>query len=200
VSRKLGTYQDDWVLDMDIRGFFDALDHHLVMRTVSKYTQCKWTLLEIKRWLNADVIMPNGELIQSMQGTPQGSVIGPLLANIFFHLGFDKWMQKEYSYIHFERYADNIVVHCRSEKQLKFIEELARAINPIIQGWINYYGQFRKSSMSTLYDYINSQLINWAKRKYKNLQRRQWRAGKWLRGIYLISHVVCSLASMDLGG
>lgn len=270
-------WRDDWVLDMDIKGFFDALDHKLVMRAVSKYTQCKWTLLYIERWLKADVTLPSGELLQRTQGTPQGGVISPLLANIFLHLVFDEWMQKEFPCIHFERYADDIVVHCRSQKQLEFIEskirarftqcklelcpektkivyckdsnrdglypqqsfdflgytfrprstrdrqgnffvsfspavsrkalkamrfkikehplikgcfslsieELARVINPIIQGWINYYGMFSKSAMSTIYDYINGKLIQWARRKYKHLQRRKWRSGRWLRKLYM---------------
>ncbi|HEY8036150.1 MAG TPA: group II intron maturase-specific domain-containing protein [Methylobacter sp.] len=64
------------------------------------------------------------------------------------------------------------------------MEELAKAINPIIQGWINYYGKFRKSAMSTIYDYINTKLIKWARRKFKTLQRRKWRAGRWLRELY----------------
>jgi len=102
-------WRDDWVLDMDIRGFFDALDHKLVMIAVSRFTQCKWTMLYIERWLKADVIMPNGERMQRMQGTPQGGVISPLIANIFLHLGFDDWMQKEFPCIHFERYADDSV-------------------------------------------------------------------------------------------
>jgi RNA-directed DNA polymerase len=70
-------WRDDWVLDMDIKGFFDALDHALVLRGVSKFTQCKWTLLYIERWLKADVILPNGESLQRTQGTPQGGVITP---------------------------------------------------------------------------------------------------------------------------
>ncbi|UOA10826.1 hypothetical protein KKZ03_13445 [Methylobacter sp. S3L5C] len=70
-------WRDDWVLDMDIKGFFDALDHALVLRGVSKFTQCKWTLLYIERWLKADVILPNGELLQRTQGTPQWGVITP---------------------------------------------------------------------------------------------------------------------------
>lgn len=269
-------WRDDWVLDMDIRGFFDALDHELVMRAVSRFTQSKWVLLYIERWLKADVILPDGERVHRTQGTPQGGVISPLIANIFLHLGFDKWMQDKYPCVHFERYADDIVVHCRSHKQLEFIEkqvrlrfaqcklelcpektkiayckdsnrngdythqsfdflgytfrprstrssngkffvsfspavsrkalkamrqkikihplikgcyslsidELAKAINPILQGWINYYGKFRKSEMSAIYDYINGKLINWARRKFKNLQRRKWRAGRWLRDLY----------------
>jgi RNA-directed DNA polymerase len=87
---RIRCWRDDWVLDMDIRGFFDALDHTLVMKAVSKFTQCKWTLLYIERWLKADVILPDGERLQRTQGTPQGGVISPLLANIFLHLVFDK--------------------------------------------------------------------------------------------------------------
>ena len=229
-------WRDDWVLDMDIKGFFDTLDHSLVIRAVSKFTQCKMTLLYIERWLKADVILPDGERVGRELGTPQGGVISPLLANIFLHLAFDDWMQKNFPCIHFARYAYDIVVHCRSRKQLEMIkskiearlarcklelcrektkevyckdsnregdypeqsfdflgftfrprsardqqgrffvsfapavsrralksmrkkirehpivkgmfsqdvETVARAINPIIQGWINYYGRFRK--------------------------------------------------------
>lgn len=82
-------WRDDWVLDMDIKGFFDALDHRFVMAAVSRFTQCKWTLLYIRRWLKADVILPDGTQVERYQGTPQGGVISPLLANIFLHLCFD---------------------------------------------------------------------------------------------------------------
>jgi RNA-directed DNA polymerase len=215
--------------------------------------------------------------LRRTQGTPQGGVISPLLANIFLHLGFDKWMQKEFPCIHFERYADDIVVHCRSLKQLEFIErkirarlarcklelckektkivyckdsnrngeypgqsfdflgytfrprsvrdrngsffvsfspavsrkalkamrskikdhpmikgcfsqnieEIAKAVNPIIQGWINYYGKFRQSSMSAIFNYINEKLMRWARRKYKHLGRRKTRSGQWLRALYI---------------
>jgi RNA-directed DNA polymerase len=106
-------WRDDWVLDLDVKGFFDALDHKLVMRAVSRYTQCKWTLLYVDRWLRADVILPSGECVQRTQGTPQGGVISPLLANIFLHLGFDKWMLENFPCIHFERYADDSVPRAR---------------------------------------------------------------------------------------
>ena len=119
-------WRDDWVLDMDIKGFFDALDHNLVMKAVAKFTGCQWTLLYIERWLKADVILPSGERISREKGTPQGGVISPLLANIFLHLVFDQWMQKHFPCVHFERYADDIVVHCRSEDQLKMIEQQIR--------------------------------------------------------------------------
>ena len=269
-------WRDDWVLDMDIKGFFDALDHRYVIAAVSRFTDCKWTLLYVERWLKADVVLPNGEQVQRERGTPQGGVISPLLANIFLHLGFDKWMEDHFPHVHFERYADDIVVHCRSHKQLKYIEreirlrfakcklelcpektkivyckdsnrkhkypvqsfdflgytfrprstrgsagkffvsfspavsrkslkamrlkikrhplvqrcfslnieEVARAINPMIQGWINYYGRFRKSSMSALYDYINEKLMKWARRKFKHLKRRKKRSGQWMRELY----------------
>ncbi len=107
-------WRDDWVLDLDIKGFFDTIDHKLVMKAVTQFTQCKWVLLYIQRWLKADVVMPNGQTVNRDLGTPQGGVISPLLANIFLHFVFDKWMGINFPKVHFERYADDIVVHCRS--------------------------------------------------------------------------------------
>jgi RNA-directed DNA polymerase len=270
-------WRDDWVLDLDIKSFFDTIDHDLAMKAVSQFTQCKWVLLYIRRWLNADVVMPNGNVEKGVLGTPQGGVISPLLANIFLHFVFDKWMEIHYPTVNFERYADDIVVHCRSQKQVQFIKQqienrfkqcklalcpektrvvyckdsnrkdnystmnfdflgytfrprssrakngtffvsfspavsqksmkamrtrikehpiikggfsedlqtVARAINPIIQGWINYYGRFRKSSLSSIFLYINDKLTRWVMRKYKSLQRRKKRAGEWLRRLYI---------------
>ena len=239
-------WRDDWVLDMDIKGFFDELDHRLVLLAVSRFTQCKWILMYIERWLKASVVLPDGSVLERMKGTPQGGVISPLIANIYLHLVFDQWMLEKFPCVHFERYADDIVVHCRSHKQLEYVEreirtrfarcklelchektkivyckddrrpfdfptqsfdflgytfrprssryehgrlftnfspavsrkslksmrskikahpivnsiysaeitEVAVALNPMIQGWINYYGCFGKSSMSSIYSYI----------------------------------------------
>lgn len=270
-------WRDDWVLDMDIRSFFDTIDHSLVMKAVSHFTKCRWALLYIKRWLVADVVYQNGVVEKSIRGTPQGGVVSPLLANIFLHFVFDKWMEKEFPRVHFERYADDIVVHCRSYKQLKFVESrlrgrfaqcklelcpektkivyckdsnrkdiyvnqsfdflgytfrprssrcknglffvsfspavsqkslkamrsrikehpiikgcysesieaCARILNPIIRGWINYYGRFRMSSLTSIFRYINDKLTRWVMRKFKSLHRRISRAGIWLKNLYL---------------
>ena len=235
---------------------------------------CKWVLLYIERWLKAKVQLSTGKFEIRNIGTPQGGVISPLLANIFLHLGFDKWMKEEFPCIHFERYADDIVVHCRSLSQVKFIgskigkrlnrcrlrlnqektkvsyckdsnrkgsylnhsfdflgytfrprsvrredgvffvsfspavsrnalrrmrrrirehpklrckfqslEELAKALNPMILGWVNYYGRFAKSAMSPIFDYINTKVMKWVSRKYKNLRKRKRASGKWLRKV-----------------
>ena len=268
-------WRDDWVLDLDISKFFDTLDHALLMRAVERFTTCKWVLLYIHRWLRADVQLPDGTLQARNMGTPQGGVISPLLANIFLHLGFDQWMKANYPNIHFERYADDIVVHCRSLKQLEWIrgkiekrlarckltlnaektrvvyckdtrrqeewaqqsfdflgytfrprlarshsgeffvtfspaisqkaaqslrqkvrrewrlqtrtylslDELARRINPVISGWINYYGRFRRSALHSVLDHINKALAGWAMRKMKRLRRRKTRAHAWLKGL-----------------
>lgn len=268
-------WRDNWVVDLDIKGFFDSLDHSLVLRAVKRFTDCKWILLYVERWMKSDVKLPDGRLSAVHTGTPQGGVISPLLANIFLHLAFDKWMQGNYPHIHFERYADDIVVHCRSHAQAEFIskkirdrlrqckleineekskivyckdsrrtgdysttsfdflgypfrprssrnnrgqlfvsfspavsktaakrmraslrtnpalrqcslfslEQLARAINPIIQGWINYYGRFRRSALGPIFSAINDRITKWAMRKYKHLRARKTRAGRWLRMI-----------------
>jgi len=112
----------DWVVDLDIRGFFDTIDHTLMMRAVRKHTECEWILLYIERWLKVPMQREDGELVDRDRGTPQGSVVSPLLANLFLHYGFDEWMRKTCPRIPFERYADDIVVHCVSERQAKWIK------------------------------------------------------------------------------
>ncbi len=111
----------DWVLDLDIRGFYDNIDHDLLMRAVRKHTDCKWILLYIERWLKALAQLEDGSQVNRDKGTPQGSVISPLLANLFLHYSFDEWMRRNHPHIPFERYADDIIVHCKSERQAEWI-------------------------------------------------------------------------------
>ena len=115
-------WRNDWVLDLDIKGFFDNINHELMMKAVEKHTQDKWVLLYIKRWLEAPVAMPDGTLVTSQKGTPQGGVISPLLANLFLHYAFDKWMERNFPNISSERYADDSVCHCKSEAQAKMLK------------------------------------------------------------------------------
>jgi RNA-directed DNA polymerase len=111
----------DYAIDLDIKGFFDNLEHSLIMRAVKKHTNCEWILLYIERWLKAPVQLADGKLAARDRGTPQGSVISPLLANIFMHHAFDKWMEEHHPYAPFERYADDILVHCKSEQQAIYV-------------------------------------------------------------------------------
>ncbi len=104
----------DWVLDLDIRAFFDTLDHRLTLRAVRRYTSCRWVLLYVERWLQASLQREDGSLEERKSGTPQGGVISPLIANIFMHLAFDTWMGESHPDVPFERYADDIVIHCRT--------------------------------------------------------------------------------------
>ena len=107
----------DWVIDLDIQGFFDNIDHRLMLHAVRKHTDSKWMLLYIERWLKAPAQLEDGSLIEREQGTPQGGVISPLLANIFLHHVFDEWMRVKHPSVLFARYADDIIVHCRTEAQ-----------------------------------------------------------------------------------
>jgi group II intron reverse transcriptase/maturase len=264
----------DWAVDLDIKGFFDNLDHDLLMRAVRKHTDCKWVLLYIERWLKAPVQLEDGSLVERDKGTPQGGVVSPLLANLFLHYAFDEWMRRNYPGLPFERYADDIIVHCRSEKQARWIkaeigkrllgcklelhpektkvvyckdssrggkypdekfdflgytfrprmsrsrkghyfvsfspavskkaamkmrrvmrswqvhrrsdksiEDLSQFCNPVLRGWINYYGQYRKSELSRTFQLFNRILIRWAMRKYKRLRRRVNKAVRWLARI-----------------
>ena len=264
----------DWVLDLDVRGFFDNLDHALVMRAVRKYTQCRWVLLYVQRWLEAPLQMPDGSLAPRTKGTPQGGVVSPLLANILLHLAFDDWMRKTHPDVPFERYADDVVAHCRTEKQAQAvrrsiekrlgqcklqlhpektkivyckddarpgryeherfdflgytfrprrvkthwgrcfigftpgvsneaatkmrqtmrrwrlprrsdlaIEALARMWNPVLRGWIQYYGKFYKSALYPVFQHLNRTLARWASRKFKRLHRHRRRADHWLGAV-----------------
>lgn len=111
-----------WVLDLDIKGFFDNLDHELMMRAVRKHTDSKWILLYIERWLKAPAQVEGRPCVSRDKGTPQGGVISPLLANLFLHYAFDEWMRRNNPDIQFERYADDIIVHCVSERQTKWLK------------------------------------------------------------------------------
>ena len=112
----------DWVLDLDIRAFFDSIDHSLLMRVVRHHTDCQWVLLYIERWLKAPVAMPDGTFENQGKGTSQGSVVSPLLANLFLHYVFDRWMRVHYPDVPFERYADDAICHCKSEKQARMLQ------------------------------------------------------------------------------
>jgi RNA-directed DNA polymerase len=262
----------DWILDLDIKGFFDNIDHGLLMRAVRKHTECKWVLLYIERWLKAPVQLEDGSLIHRDKGTPQGGVISPLLANLFLHYAFDTWMHRQYPQIPFERYADDGICHCRSKAKAeglresierrfaecglelnlqktkivyckdddrrgdypeqkfdflgytfrprraktrqgrffvgfnpaisnkatksicdtmrqwklhrrsdKSLDELAQMINPVLRGWINYYGHFYKSALYRTFQHLNNILARWASRKYKRLKEHKRRAFLWLQ-------------------
>jgi RNA-directed DNA polymerase len=267
-------WKKDWVIDLDIRAFFDSLDHDLVMRTVSKHTDLRWVLLYVERWLKAPLQMGDGTVVQRDRGTPQGSAISPLLANLFLHYAFDRWLTREFPTVSFERYADDAVVHCATKAQAQQVlgaivermaqvglelhpdktrivyckdasrpgshehqrfnflgytfrprlaksrhgnffvsflpavgddakktigreirswrlnrrsdqalTDLVRMINPIVQGWINYYGRFYKSLLYPLFRRLNEHLARWASRKYKRLHHHHARAVHWLRSV-----------------
>nr|WP_114835493.1 group II intron reverse transcriptase/maturase [Aquicella lusitana] len=116
-------WRNNFVLDVDIKGFFDNLDHELLMKAVCKHTSCKWVILYIERWLKAPMQHGNGQLEQRNKGTPQGGVISPLLANLYLHYAFDRWMKEHHSAVSFERYADDIVIHAKSEAQAKLLRQ-----------------------------------------------------------------------------
>lgn len=266
-------WKHDWVLDLDIQGFFDNLDWGLLMKAVRKHAKWSWVSLYIQRWLQADVILPDGTVQKRERGTPQGGVISPLLANLFLHYAFDGWMQRHHPGVPFERYADDIICHCDSQAQAEQLraelqsrlaecglqlhpdktkivhcadtyrpeqgqpcrfdflgftfkprsaggrgkvfttfspavsdkaltamrrevrgwalsrrggQSLAQVraeIVPKVQGWVNYYGVFRPSTLYRALRVLDDHLVVWARRKYKRLQKRCHRAWEWLKGL-----------------
>ena len=260
-----------WLLDLDIKSYFDTISHELLLRAVRKHTDCPWVLLYIERWLQAPVQLEDGTLEPRERGTPQGSVISPLLSNLFLHYTFDRWMARNHPNIPFERFADDALCHCVSESQAKmlkealekrfaecglqlhpektkivyckdddrrgnsknasfdflgysfrarrsknrfgkffvnfspgvsnaatkaireeirgwqlrcridkWIDDLARMFNPVIRGWITYYGRYYKSALYPTFRYLDQCLANWAMAKYKRLRRHRQRAGHWV--------------------
>lgn len=111
----------DWVIDLDYRAFFDSVDHPLVLKSVAAHTDQRWILLYVERWLKAPLDQGDGTLVARDRGTPQGSAISPVLANIYLHYSFDLWMNREFPVVPFERYVDDVVLHCKSERQARFV-------------------------------------------------------------------------------
>jgi RNA-directed DNA polymerase len=274
----------DWLLEFDIKGLFDNIDHGLLLRAVRKHTDCKWLLLYIERWLTAPFQMEDGRTIERHKGTPQGGVISPVLANLFLHYAFDAWMVRNCPQNPWARYADDAVIHCRTRegaknllerlnrrfgecllelhpdktrivyckdnirraefpetkfdflgytfrprrsmnrhgklfvnftpavsnkarkamrqtirrwylqlKSDKNLSDISKMCNPVLRGWINYYGRFHKSALYPVMHHMNRALINWARRKYKRLSKHRRRAEYWLgkianRDPYLFVH------------
>ena len=125
VTRKR-CWRFDWVVDLDIKAFFDSLDHDLVERAVAHHTNVPWIRLYVSRWLRAPMQTPDGVLEPRIKGTPQGGVVSPLLANLFLHYAFDVWMRRHFPACPFERYADDAVVHCRSKEEAQMVLEAIR--------------------------------------------------------------------------
>ena len=246
-------WKTDWVIDLDIQKFFDSVDHSLMVKAVEAHADVPWVVLYVKRWLTAPLALPDGTLQQRDRGTPQGSAVSPVLANLFMHYAFDAWMAREYPAIRFERYADDAVVHCVTERQARNLAaaigdrmeqvglrlhpdktkivyckdarrrldyrltaftflgftfrtrtargnsgrlfasfqpaisndardkisgqirrwrlhrkiglnlaELARQINPVVRGWMQYYGAFYRSELYPLLSRINSYLMRFS--------------------------------------
>jgi RNA-directed DNA polymerase len=262
----------DWVVDLDIRKFFDSVDHDLVVKAVQAHTDQPWVVLYVRRWLSAPLRLPDGTLQQRTLGTPQGSAVSPVLANLFLHYAFDAWMRREFPSVPFERYVDDAMVHCVSRSQAvhlrqaiadrmeevglqlhpdktrivyckdgtrkldsehtsftflgftfharsarrrngtKFtsflpaiskealtrisgevrqwrlhhrightIAELAKKINPIIRGWMQYYGAFYRSELYPFLLRINAYLMRWIQNKYKRLKPLRKAVACWQR-------------------
>ncbi len=263
----------DYVIDMDIRGYFDNIPHDLLMKAVRKHTDVKWVLLYIERWLVAPLQLEDGSIVARTKGVPQGSVIGPLLANLYLHYVMDMWLSRNHPESPFERYADDSVIHCASKPKAEMllqslgsrlrecglemhpgktkivycrdsnrrrkyepygefdflgytfrprqaqnsirketftnwlpavsrksmqsmtdkmkgwtifratdvqIEDIANAINPVLKGWINYYGKFYKTELKGFMNRVNQMIARWARRKYKGLRTSLLKAIRWL--------------------
>ncbi len=121
VTRKR-CWRYNWVLEFDIKGLFDNIDHQLLMKAVKKHTDNRWILLYIERWLTGPIQLEDGTTVNRSRGVPQGGVISPVLSNLFLHYAFDKWMERQFPGKPFCRYADDGLVHCRNEAEAKSIK------------------------------------------------------------------------------
>jgi RNA-directed DNA polymerase len=280
----------DWAIDLDVQAFFDEVPWDLIVRAVEAVTDCRWVLLYVKRWLAAPLQHPNGALIERTKGTPQGSAVSPVLANLFMHYAFDSWMARNFAGCPFERYADDGIVHCTTRSQAEHVlgriaarmqevglrlhpdktrivyckdsnrrgdhehisftflgfafrprqaingktggqftsfspaispgalkakgdrlrelrihrrtdltlNDLARWLNPIVAGWMRYYGRFYRSALDPLLRRVSFYLKRWAGKKYKRLRAhkrfQRWWAGLQGREPNLFAHWQCARA------
>jgi RNA-directed DNA polymerase len=266
-------WKRDWVIDLDVQKFFDTVPWDLITKAVEAVTDCPWVLLYVKRWFTAPMQLPDGTVVERDKGTPQGSAVSPVLANLFMHFAFDAWMARNFPAVQFERYADDAVCHCVSRRQAEHVlaaihkrmeevglklhpdktkivyakdgtrrgqhehtsfvflgytfrarkapsrnggyrtsflpamsteakkakgeqlramrihrrtdltlDDLAQWLNPIVRGWMTYYGRFYRSDMAPLLQRVNTYLRRWAGRKYRKL-RSYNRFGRWWAGL-----------------
>ena len=120
-------WRNDWVIDLDVRAFFDSVDHSLILKAVQRHTDTKWVLLYVARWLKAPMRLPDGTLAARDRGTPQGSAVSPVLANLYLHYAFDMWLAREHPAVTFERYCDDAVIHCSSQAQAVMVRDALAA-------------------------------------------------------------------------
>ena len=120
-------WRSDWVLDLDIRSFFVSVSWDLVLKAVAHHTDQRWILLYVERWLKAPLQLADGSLVERDRGTPQGSAISPLLANMFLHYALDAWMARKHPAVQFERYCDDVIVHARSEQHARQLRDAIAA-------------------------------------------------------------------------
>ncbi|MGH9606367.1 MAG: group II intron reverse transcriptase/maturase [Terracidiphilus sp.] len=270
VTRKR-CWQYDWVLEFDIKGLFDNISHALLLKAVRRHVTCKWALLYIERWLTAPMEQ-NGIRIERTRGTPQGGVVSPILSNLFLHYTFDLWMHRTHPDLPWCRYADDGLVHCRTEQEAEVLKaelharlaechlelhptktrivcckvanrrdaypnvkfdflgycfrprrvmrpfdrrviggftpavspaalrtmratirdlnirrlthvslaDVAQKLNPLLRGWIEYYGRYTPSALYPLFRYVNMTLLGWARRKFKRFKAHKVRAARLL--------------------
>ena len=265
-------WQYDWVVEFDIRGLFDNIDHELLMKAVRKHTDTKWVTLYIERWLTTPMQTADGRLQEKTCGVMQGGVISPVLSNLFLHYVFDVWMKRNHPEMPWCRYADDGLVHCRTEEEAKQVlaelakrfeecklelhpdktkiiyckdanrkgeypnksfdflgytyrargcrniknntvftgfspavskqsmkairaairksnvrnrtelslEDIARWYNPTLQGWLNYYGAYNRSSLYLVWEHFERVIVAWAMRKHKPLRGCKGKARRFL--------------------
>ena len=116
-------WRNDWIIDLDVRAFFDSVDHSLMLKAVERHTDARWVLLYVTRWLKAPMQKQDGTLVARDRGTPQGSAVSPVLANLYLHYAFDMWLAREHPGVAFERYCDDAVIHCTSQAQAVMIRD-----------------------------------------------------------------------------
>jgi RNA-directed DNA polymerase len=119
-------WEFDWAVDLDVKAFFDSVDHQLMLKAVAHHTDQRWILLYVQRWLQAPLQHQDGTLVERDRGTPQGSAISPVLANLFLHYAFDAWMRRTFPSVPFERYADDVIAHCTSQAQAEQVQDAIR--------------------------------------------------------------------------
>ena len=120
-------WRNDWIIDLDVRAFFDSVDHSLMLKAVERHTDARWVLLYVTRWLKAPMQKQDGTLVARDRGTPQGSAVSPVLANLYLHYAFDMWLAREHPGVAFERYCDDAVIHCTSQAQAVRIRDALAA-------------------------------------------------------------------------